>query len=72
MSEIENEQQWADQVQQERELEEAMQDAEDGLLLTMRQIDLIRFACGLPRKSRPNLLLQSVFDDFGKTFGANK
>lgn len=72
MSDIENQQQWADQVQLERELEEAFQDIEDGLFLTMRQIDLLRFACGLPKKRYPNPLLTEVFDDFAKTFGENK
>jgi len=66
------EQQWADQVQLERELEEAFQDIEDGLFLTMRQVDLLRYACGLPKKQIPNTLLSEVFDDFAKTFGAKK
>ena len=72
MSEIENQQQWADQVQLERELEEAFQDIDDGLFLTMRQIDLLRFACGLPKKHIPNTLLSEVFNDFAKTFRENK
>lgn len=72
MSEIENQQQWADQVQLERELEEAFADIEDGLFLTMRQVDLLRFACGLPKKRTTNPLLTEVFDDFAKTFGENK
>ena len=72
MSEIENQQQWADQVQLERELEEAFQDIEDGLFLTMRQVDLLRFACGLPKKRTPSPLLTEIFDDFAKTFGENK
>lgn len=72
MSEIENQQQWADQVELERELEEAFLDIEDGLFLTMRQIDLLRFACGLPKKTVPNTLISEVFNDFAKTFGENK
>lgn len=72
MSEIENQQQWADQVQLERELEEAFQDIDDGLFLTLRQVDLLRYACGLPKKTVPNTLLTEVFDDFAKTFGENK
>lgn len=72
MSEIENQQQWADQVQLERELEEAFQDIDDGLFLTPRQVDLLRFACGLPKKRISNPLLTEVFNDFAKTFGANK
>jgi hypothetical protein len=66
------EQQWADQVQLERELEEAFQDIDDGLFLTLRQIDLLRYACGLPKKHIPNTLLSEVFDSFAGTFGENK
>lgn len=72
MSDIENQQQWADQVQQERELEEAFKDIEDGIFLTERQIDLLRFACGLPKKPAPHPALKSLFEQFGHTFGAIK
>lgn len=72
MSEIENQQQWADQVQMVRELEEAFKDIEDGIFLTERQIDLLRFACGLPPKPAPHPALKSLFEQFGQTFGANK
>jgi len=72
MSEIENQQQWADQVQQERELEEAFTDIENGIFLTDRQIDLMRYACGLPPKKAPHPALKSLFEQFGTTFGANK
>jgi hypothetical protein len=50
MSDIENQQQWADQVQTERELEAVFKDIEDGIFLTDRQIDLLRYSCGLPPK----------------------
>lgn len=72
MSETENEQQWADQVQLERELEEAFKDIEDGIFLTDRQIDLLRYACGLPKRKAPHPALKSLFEQFGHTFGANK
>lgn len=72
MSEIENEQQWADQIQQERELEEAFTDIDNGIFLTERQIDLLRFACGLPKKPAPHPALKSLFEQFGTTFGATK
>lgn len=72
MSDIENQQQWADQVQQERELEEAFKDIEDGIFLTDRQIDLLRYACGLPKKPAPHPALKSLFEQFGTTFGATK
>jgi hypothetical protein len=63
-------QQLADQVQMEFELEEAFKDLEDGVFLTERQISLLRHCCGFPVK--PNQVLKAVFDDFGTTFGANK
>jgi hypothetical protein len=72
MSEIETEQQWADQVQMERELEEAFKDIEDGIFLTDRQIDLLRYACGLPPKPAPHPALKSLFEEFGTIFGAKK
>jgi len=72
MSDIDNQQQWADQVQQERELEEAFKDIEDGIFLTERQIDLLRYACGLPKKPAPHPALKSLFEQFGTTFGATK
>ena len=72
MSDIENQQQWADQVQTERELEAVFKDIEDGIFLTDRQIDLLRFACGLPARPAPHPALKSLFEQFGQTFGANK
>jgi hypothetical protein len=50
--EQENQQQWADNVKLEFQLEEALADAEQGITLTLEQIDTIRFACGLPAKPR--------------------
>jgi hypothetical protein len=70
MSEID--QQWADQVQQERELEEAFKDIEDGIFLTERQIDLLRYSCGLPPKKAPHPALKSLFEQFNTTFGESK
>lgn len=74
MSEIETEQQWADQVQTERELEEAFEDIDNGIFLTERQIDLLRFSCGLPLKpkARPSKTLMELFRDYGEIFGAHK
>jgi len=74
MSEIETEQQWADQVQLEKELEEAFADIEEGIFLTERQIDLLRYACGLPAKpkARPSKTLMELFRDYGEIFGAHK
>ena len=47
-----NQQQWADNVKLEFQLEQALADAEQGMMLTLEQIDTIRYACGLPAKPR--------------------
>lgn len=56
---------------QER-LEIALDKAEDGDMLTLAEIDLIRFHCGLPNKRRVNPVLSAAFDDFSTIFGGNK
>ena len=65
-------QQLADQVQMQFELDEVFKDLEYGVLLTNRQVDLLRHCCGFPVKHKPNQVLKAVFDDFGTTFGAIK
>jgi len=52
MTKEENQQQWADNVKLEFQLEQALSDAEEGIRLTLGQIDTIRYACGLPAKPR--------------------
>ena len=52
MTQEENQQQWADSVKLEYELEQALEDAGQGITLTLQQIDTIRYACGLPAKPR--------------------
>jgi len=52
MNKEESQEQWADNVKLEYELENALEDAEQGITLTLEQIDTIRFACGLPAKPR--------------------
>jgi hypothetical protein len=55
---------------QER-LEIALNKAEDGDMLTLAEIDLIRFYCGL-HKRRVNPLLTAVVDDFSNIFGGKQ
>jgi hypothetical protein len=63
-------QQLADQVQTEFELDETFKDLEDGVLLTERQIDLLRHCCGFPkRNNHVNPILRDVINDFGNCFG---
>lgn len=54
----------------EQRLEIALDNMEYGTELSQDDIDVIRAACGKPNNKR-NVLLQSVFDDFGNIFGAN-
>jgi hypothetical protein len=58
------------QVMQEMEerLEIALNNMEFGTDLAQDDIDVIRAACGKPNNKR-NVLLQSVFNDFGNIFG---
>jgi hypothetical protein len=54
----------------EERLEVALNNMEYGTDLSADDVDVIRAACGKPNNKR-NVLLQSVFDDFGKVFGGN-
>jgi len=40
--------------------------------LTLAEIDLIRFHCGLPNKRRVNPVLGTIFDDFSNIFGGKQ
>jgi len=53
-------------LEMEERLEEALDNMEYGTDLSADDIDVIRAACGKPKR---NVLLQSVFDDFGNVFG---
>ena len=65
-------QQLADLVQMQFELDEVFKDLEEGVLLTERQIDLLRHCCGYVAPKRNNHvdpLLRDVINDFGNVFG---
>ena len=70
MSEIESQQQDFNSFQEH--LERIFKDLEDGVTITMEEIDDLRYACGLPSPVRPNPVLNAVFDDFSNIFGATK
>jgi hypothetical protein len=55
----------------EQRLEIALDNMEYGTELSQDDVDVIRAACGKPNNKR-NVLLQSVFDDFGNIFGSAK
>jgi hypothetical protein len=57
-------------TEMEQRLEIALDNMEYGTELSQDDVDVIRAACGKPNNKR-NVLLQSVFDDFGTIFGGN-
>jgi hypothetical protein len=65
-------QQLADQVQMQFELDEVFKDLEDGVLLTERQVDLLCHCCGYSRNNHVNPVIRDIVNDFGQIFGANK
>jgi len=54
----------------EERLEVALNNMEYGTDLSADDVDVIRAACGKPNNKR-NVLLQSVFNDFGNIFGGS-
>jgi hypothetical protein len=60
MSEIEA--QTNDMLQFSKKLDDALEDAENGLTLTLNQIDDLRYACGLPAKQRKSVAGQYLWD----------
>ena len=55
-------------IEMEERLEIALNNMEFGTELAQDDVDVIRAACGKPNNKR-NVLLQSVFNDFGGIFG---
>ena len=58
-------------IEMEERLEMALDNMEHGTNLAQNDIDVIRAACGKPNNKR-NVLLQSVFNDFGTIFGSQQ
>jgi hypothetical protein len=55
----------------EERLEIALDNMEFGTDISADDVDVIRAACGKPNNKR-NVLLQTVFNDFGNVFGGAK
>jgi hypothetical protein len=56
-------------MEMEERLEEALNNLEYcASFISQDDVDVIRAACGKPNNKR-NVLLQSVFEDFGNVFG---
>jgi hypothetical protein len=58
-------------TEMEQRLELALDNMEYSTELSQDDVDVIRAACGKPNNKR-NVLLQSVFNDFGNVFGSAK
>jgi hypothetical protein len=56
-------------LEMEERLEIALNNMEFGTELAQDDIDVIRAACGKPKK---NVFLKELFDDFGAIFGGLK
>lgn len=63
---------YLEQLKEQERLCIALDKAEDGDMLTMEEIDLIRFHCGLPTKRRVNPVLAAIADDFSNIFGGKQ
>ena len=63
---------YKEQLQEQERLNIALDKAEDGDMLTLAEIDLIRFHCGLPNKRRVNPVLSAIADDFSNIFGGKQ
>ena len=57
-----------DRKQTEYELEQIFDRLEDGQPLTFSEIDLLRWATGLPKIER-NRTMENLFNEFNKIFG---
>lgn len=56
----------------EYELTKIFEDLEEGTMLTISQIDTLRYVCGFPKKRRVNPVLSAIADDFSNIFGGKQ
>jgi len=63
---------YTEQLKEQERLEIALDKAEDGDMLTLAEIDLIKFHCGLPTKRRVSPVLTAIVDDFSNIFGGKQ
>lgn len=54
--------QWSDDIKLQFQLEEALNDAEQGVRLSTDQIDTLRYGCGLPAKPRKSEAGQQIWN----------
>lgn len=56
----------------EHELTMIFNDLEEGNMLTVSQIDTLRYMCGFPKKKREIPVLPELFNEFTAIFGGKK
>ena len=60
------------QSELEYELTVIFEDLEEGNMLTVSQIDTLRYACGFPKKTRVTPIFAELFNEFTDIFGGKK
>ena len=60
------------QAELEYEVTKIFEDLEEGTMLTISQIDTLRYVCGFPKKRRANPVLSAIADDFSNIFGGKQ
>ncbi len=60
------------QSELEYELTVIFEDLEEGNMLTVSQIDTLRYACGFPKKTRVIPILPELFKEFGDILRGKK
>jgi ATP-dependent RNA circularization protein (DNA/RNA ligase family) len=60
------------QAELEYEVTKIFEDLEEGTMLTVSQIDTLRYVCGFPKKRRVNPVLAAIADDFSNIFGGKQ
>lgn len=60
------------QAELEYEVTKIFEDLEEGTMLTISQIDTLRYVCGFPKKRRINPVLSAIADDFSNIFGGKQ
>ena len=56
----------------ENEVTKIIEDMEEGTMLTISQIDTLRYVCGFPKKRRANPVLSAIAEDFSNIFGGKQ
>lgn len=60
------------QAELEYEVNKIFEDLEEGTMLTVSQIDTLRYVCGFPKKTRVIPVLPELFKEFGEILGGKK